>query len=267
MRSTAIPAVLVISGLDPTGGAGIQADIESIASHGCHPCPITTNLTCQNTYDIHEFNPVNPAIVAQQASTLIADIDIKAIKIGMIGSIDLIYSIRDILHNLPDIPVVLDPVLSSGNGTAVSDTQYVKTLAQELLPLTNILTPNHLEAQMIASVLGKSCNLPQECAKIILEQNTEYVFITGGHLADEQVNNTLYHDKKSPETFHWKRLAGEFHGSGCTLSASIAGLVAQNKTAMTAVIEAQEYTWQSLKHAYQIGKGQLIPNRLFWAQH
>jgi len=266
MSSTAIPAVLVISGLDPSGGAGIQADIESIASHGCHPCPVVTNLTRQNTHDIQAFGPIDPKIIEQQIKTLISDIDFSAIKIGMIGSIDLIFCIRNMLQKLPNIPVILDPVLSSGQGTAVSDTHYVKALAQELLPLTNIVTPNHLEAQMLASVLGKACNSQHECAQALLDQKTEYVFITGGHLPDEQLCNTLYQENNHPETFNWQRLPGEYHGSGCTLSASIAGLVAQNKWAMAALLEAQEYTWQSLKHAYPVGSGQLIPNRLFWAQ-
>ena len=267
MNNNKIPAVLVFSGLDPTGGAGIQADIETIASHGCHPCPIITNLTCQDTSDIAAFSPVDVKIVEKQAKTLLADIEIAAVKIGMIGNIDLVYCIRNILDTLPDVPVVLDPVLSSGAGTAVSDTQYVSALTKELLPATNILTPNHLEAKMLAGVLGENCESPEQCAKTLLAQNTEYILITGGHLPDEQVCNTLYHEKNNPESFEWQRLAGEFHGSGCTLSASIAGLVAQNKSAMTAVLEAQEYTWQSLKHAYPTGKGQLIPNRLFWAQH
>jgi len=267
MSSTAIPTVLVISGLDPTGGAGIQADIESITSHGCHPCPIVTNLTSQNTHDIQSFRPVNPQIIEQQVATLIADTKISAIKIGMIGSIELIFCIRDILQQLPQIPVILDPVLSSGRGTAVSDTSYVKALAQELLPHTNILTPNHLEAQMLANVLGKTCSSQEDCAQAILAQKTEYVFVTGGHLPGEQLCNTLYQETKSPETFIWQRLPGEYHGSGCTLSASLAGLVAQNKTAIAALLEAQEYTWQSLKHAYPVGSGQLIPNRLYWALH
>ncbi|VAW77441.1 Hydroxymethylpyrimidine phosphate kinase ThiD [hydrothermal vent metagenome] len=267
MSNNKIPSVLVISGLDPSGGAGIQADIEAIASHGCHPCPVVTNLTCQNTHDIQSFNPVNSAIIEQQVSALISDVDISAIKIGMIGSIELIYSIRDIIKTLPDIPVILDPVLSSGPGTAVSDTRYVKTLAQELLSLTNILTPNHLEAQMLANVLGKKCKTPHESAQVLLAQNTQYVFITGGHMPGEQLCNSLYQADSNPETFRWQRLPGEYHGSGCTLSASIAGLVAQNKSAITALLEAQEYTWQSLKHAYSTGSGQLMPNRLFWAQH
>ncbi len=267
MSSSAIPTVLVISGLDPTGGAGIQADIESITSHGCHPCPIVTNLTSQDTHDIRHFKPVDPKIVEQQMMTLISDTHISTIKIGMIGSIELIFCIRDLLQELPKIPVILDPVLSSGRGTAISDTHYVKTLAHELLPLTNILTPNHIEAQTLASVLGQTQSSQEDNAQTILDQKTEYVFITGGHLPGEQLHNTLYQENKNPETFSWQRLPGEYHGTGCTLSASIAGLVAQNKSAIAAILEAQEYTWQSLKHAYPIGSGQLIPNRLFWAQH
>jgi hydroxymethylpyrimidine/phosphomethylpyrimidine kinase len=106
-----------------------------------------------------------------------------------------------------------------------------------------------------------------DIAQTLLNQGCEYVLITGGHRNGDEVVNTLYQQKHSPENYRWKRLPGHYHGSGCTLASSIAGLFAQNQRSKAAIHQAQEYTWGSLRHAYSVGKGQSIPNRFFWAQN
>ncbi len=266
MPTTNIPAVLVFSGLDPSGGAGIQADIEALSSHGCHTCPVITALTEQDTVDIKNIYPVAVDKIIAQAQTVLDDIPIAAIKIGLLGNVALIYELRKLIDSYADIPIILDPILATGAGTRLADTRFISVLAQELLPATNILTPNHLEAQTIAAVLGNSSKDLRSCADTLLALECEYVLITGGHLDANEIVNTLYHLHQEEEAFRWKRLPGQFHGSGCTLAASIAGLIAQNHSPLSAILQAQEYTWESLEHAYQAGKGQLIPNRLYWTQ-
>lgn len=261
-----IPNVLVFSGLDPSGGAGIQADIETLASHGCHTCPVITALTVQDTVDIKAISPIDTQLILRQAECVLADATISAIKIGLIGNIKLINELAKFIKKAPELPVILDPILSSGGGTSIADSQYVNALVTELLPLAHFVTPNHLEAQTMAAILGCQDQSKQAIAKTILKQQCEYLLITGGHEESKVVTNILYHESEAMEKFQWQRLNGEFHGSGCTLASSIAGLIAQGHTPYNAIHEAQEYTWSSLKSAYSVGQGQLIPNRLFWAQ-
>jgi len=258
-----IPTVLVFSGLDPGGGAGIQADIEALSSQGCHACPIITALTVQDTRDVSRVSSVTPELVLEQAETLLADINIDAIKIGLVNSIEMVEVIQTILNKLTHVPVVFDPVLASGNETDLNNNETRHAFNKYILPHTTVLTPNSKEARLLAP----ETDTLDACAVALLDKGCEYVLITGAHEPSEKVCNTLYNNHRKPETFQWPRLEGEFHGSGCTLAASIAGLLAHGNDPMSAVHEAQEYTWQSLKQSYMIGRGQSIPNRFFWAKN
>ncbi len=259
--SQRIPAVLIFSGLDPSGGAGIQADIEALASQGCHACPIITTLTIQDTSDVSSTVTVDPQMIYEQATTILNDINVAAIKIGLIDSTDSVEAIRSILSDHSDIPVILDPVLASGANSELNNAEVQNAIRELLLPHTTVLTPNSKEARLLApqaDTLGA-------CAMSLLDDGCEFVLITGTHEPTEKVTNTLYSNHRKLEEFHWERLQGEHHGSGCTLASSIAGLLAQGNEPFSAMHEAQEYTWQSLKNGYRIGKGQYIPNRFFWA--
>ena len=258
-----IPAVLVFSGLDPSGGAGIQADIEALASHGCHACPIVTTLTTQDTLDVKNTTAVDASLLYDQACTLLNDVDVAAIKIGLVDNAGVITAIHSILNTHADIPVILDPVLSSGADTSLNSDEVQSAIIEKLLPLTTILTPNSKEAYQLAT----GANTLDACARSMLDQGSEFVLITGAHEPTEDVCNALYNEQGLLEKFNWPRLQGEHHGSGCTLASSIAGLLAQGNEPLTAIHEAQEYTWQCLKQAYHVGKGQSIPNRFFWASN
>ncbi len=257
--------MLVFSGLDPSGGAGIQADIETLASHGCHACPIVTNLTVQDTVDIKVSSNVDVNLIIKQAECISADSDIAAIKIGLLGNTKLILELSSFIQNLAGVPVILDPILASGNGSSLVDSDTVRAMINYLLPYVHFLTPNHLEAQTLASVLGCQSTSYKDIAEVLLAQQCEYVLITGGHENSAEITNVLFHADKPAEQYQWQRLPGEYHGTGCTLSSSIAGLVAQGHVPLSAVHQAQEFTWSSLKKAYSIGQGQYIPNRFFWA--
>jgi hydroxymethylpyrimidine/phosphomethylpyrimidine kinase len=253
---------MAFAGLDPTGGAGIQADIETLASHGCHACPVITTTTVQDTNDVKRFVPQDAMLIIEQARAVLEDIPIAAFKLGLLGSVKIIEAIHTILQDYPELPVVLDPVLSSGAGTALSDTDIMDAMSSLLLNHTTILTPNSLEARKLAATAD---NL-SACSMELLEKGCEFVLITGTHENTTDVVNTLYGNNRMLEEFKWQRLPGSYHGSGCTLASSIAGLLAQGHEPLTAVHEAQEYTWETLKHGYRIGMGQSVPGRLFWAQ-
>ena len=257
-----IPVVMCFSGLDATGGAGIQADIEAIISMGAHPSPIITALTVQDTTGLHRYQASDALLSMEQARAVLEDMPVHAIKVGMLGSIDQIEVLSTVLTDYPDIPVVLDPVLSAGSGGALLEDDAETALCELLLPMTTLITPNSEEARRLAP----EADTLDACAQELMAYGCEHVLITGTHEATQHVENRLYSNQRLMEIFSWERLAHSYHGSGCTLAASIAGLLANGLEPFTAINEAQEYTWQSLQHAYRIGMGQLIPNRLFWAR-
>lgn len=254
------PVVLVFAGLDPTGGAGLSADIEAIISQGCHAAPIATALTVQNTHNVLGVGQVDAMLVIEQARALLDDMPIGVIKIGMLGSVAMVEAIHSLLRDVPQIPVVLDPVLRAGGGGDLANGELIDAMRELLIPQTTILTPNSPEARRLAP---DADNL-SACALSLLEQGSEYVLITGTHEPTKDVENLLFGGHRLLETYTWPRLPGSYHGSGCTLAASIAGLLAQGQEPMSAIHQAQDYTWQTLEQAYRLGTGQMIPNRLFW---
>lgn len=257
-----IPVVMVFSGNDPSGGAGIQADIESLVSHGCHTAPVITTLTIQDTEDVVGYTPIHGGLIEEQARVVLEDIPVAAFKLGLLASVEAVEAIHAILTDYPDIPVVLDPVMASGNGTMITEGDVIEAVSDLLLPQATLITPNSLEARALAP----EADTLEACAMALLDRGSEFVLITGTHEDTEKVENRLYTNHRLIETFSWDRLKGNFHGSGCTLAASIAGLLAQGMEPFSASHEAQEYTWQSLHEAYRIGMGQKLPNRLFWAR-
>lgn len=261
-QQSTVPVVMVFSGNDPSGGAGIQADIEALISHGCHTAPVITALTVQDTQDVIGYTPLDSALIVEQARAVLEDMPIAAFKLGLLASSEAVEAVHSILHDYPDIPVVMDPVLSSGSGTVIADDDAIDAMVELLLPQATVLTPNSLEAR----ILAPEADSLDACAMALLARGTEFVLITGTHENTPQVINTLYANNRVMESFTWDRLEGGFHGSGCTLAASIAGLLAQGLEPFTAIHEAQEYTWQALSEGYRIGMGQRIPNRLFWAR-
>ncbi len=255
------PVVFSFSGHDPSGGAGIQADIETVASHHCHSVGVITALTEQDTRNVKKLLPQAPEDIISQAETLLADLPIDVFKIGLIGHHDTAAAIHSVLTQYPSIPVVLDPILAAGGGTNLSNNDLIKVIIDLLLPQTTVLTPNSEEARKLTGLTDLT-----ECGLKLLEQGCQYVLITGTHETSPIVSNLLFHDNRLWETYNWDRLPASYHGSGCTLAASIAALIAQGLAPLQAIQEAQEYTWSSLRDGFQPGTGQHIPNRFFWLE-
>ncbi|MGD8926612.1 MAG: hydroxymethylpyrimidine/phosphomethylpyrimidine kinase, partial [Thioalkalispiraceae bacterium] len=245
-----------------TGGAGIQADIEAINSMGAHPAPVITAHTVQNTSDVLRFESSDPILLVEQARAILDDMKVAAFKLGMLGDVKIIEAVHTILNDYPELPVVFDPVLAAGGGNKLTDDENIDVIRSLILPLTTILTPNSIEARKLAP----AADTLNACASALQDDGCEYVLITGAHEQDKDVVNRLYNNHRVMETFHWQRLEHEYHGSGCTLAASIAGLLAHGLEPFSAINEAQNYTWQSLASAYPLGQGQWIPNRFFWAR-
>lgn len=260
--SSTKPSVLCFSGHDPSGGAGIQADIETIISHHCHGCSVITALTEQDTRNVRKLIPQKPEDIISQARTILEDIPVKVFKIGLIGHVETARAIHTILNEHPHIPVILDPVLAAGGGSRLSNNELIEAIVDLMLPCTTILTPNSEEAKILAADQDDL----EHCGLNLLENGCDFVLITGTHEDTPHVTNQLFHDHQCVESYTWDRLPFSYHGSGCTLAASIASLTAHSLDPLTAIMEAQEYTWNALNSAVKPGQGQHLPNRLFWMQ-
>jgi len=253
------PCVLVFAGADPSGGAGIQADIEAIATLGGHALPVVTALTVQDNDRVFSVHPVATELVQRQAQVLLDKIAIAAVKIGIVGNRAnaqaIAQSIAFLRTRQPDFPVVLDPVLASGHGDALTPEHALNAIAP-LLTMATLITPNLPEA---AALCAGQTDL-QAQAEILLRA-CPHVLIKGGHArAQEPVVNRWF-SREASRTWTWPRLPGEFHGSGCTLAAAMAVLLAHGQAVEDALDLAQVYCQEALESSYAIATGQRIPNR------
>lgn len=263
-----LPIVLVFAATDPSGGAGIQADILTLSSMGCHPLSVITAVTIQDTMGVEDVLPIDAEWVADQARCVLEDMPVAVFKVGLLGSVEAIAAIAEVVSDYPDIPLVLDPVLASGRGDELASEDMISAMRELLIPQTTLITPNSLEARRLAQDDSNENDDPDlsECALRLLNLGCEYVLVTGTHENTAQVVNTLYDQQGVVRTDSWQRLPGIFHGSGCTLASAVAATIANGLGVPEAVRDAQEFTWQTLKFAYRTGMGQLIPDRLFWAR-
>ena len=256
------PTVLVFAGLDPSGGAGIAADILAIAAQGAHALPIVTALTVQDNDRVFEVQAVDAALLLRQAQALMGKMAIHAVKIGIPGSAANAAAIAGVIVQLrrdhPGLPVVLDPVLASGHGDLLCVDDAVRALAP-LLPVTTVIVPNGPEASCltnVADVAGQAATLQA--------QGCGHVLLTGGHGAGSSVVNRWFGaEEEGPgQEWHWPRLPGEFHGSGCTLAAAIAARLALGQALPDALAAAQAWCHAALAQAYAVAPGQLMPRRI-----
>jgi len=261
------PLVLVFSASDPSSGAGMQADILTLASLGCHALSALTALTVQDTVGVQSVHPVAAELLEQQARTVLEDMPVSAFKIGMLGSVENVLAVAEIIADYPEIPLIFDPVLASGRGDELSSEDVISAMREMLLPQTTLLTPNAPEARRLAeSDEDEGEPSIDVCAQRLIEMGAQYVLITGTHENTPQVVNTLYGADGVIRRDTWERLPGSYHGSGCTLASAIAGCIAGGASVEDAVRDAQDYTWQTLANGFRAGMGQFIPDRFFWAR-
>ena len=268
------PVVLTFAATDPSSGAGLQADILALASIGCHPLSVVTGVTVQDTVGVESIMPLEADWVNDQARAILEDVQIAAFKLGLLGSVENIAVIAEIVADYPDVPLIIDPILTSGRGDELANEEMQAAMCELLFPQATLITPNSLEARRLAfyedtdEILHTSLD---ESAIRLLEMGAEYVLITGTHERSHDVVNSLYGTNNNGasgliKAYHWERLAGSYHGSGCTLTSAIAACLAHGLSMEEAIQEAQEYTWQTLKNAFRPGMGQFIPDRFFWAR-
>jgi|SRR5687768_5125085 len=243
------PLVLTFAASDPTGGAGLQADLLTLAALGCHPLSVLTGFTVQDTRGVELLESLPAALVARQARTLLAESRVAAFKVGVLGSADNARAVAAIAAEHPNVPLVLDPVLASGRGDRLASEEVSGALLESLVPRATVVTPNTFEA---AGLGGR---------QRLLDLGCRYVLVTGTHDETPEVINRLYDVRGLVREDRWKRLPGSYHGSGCTLASAIAAALAKGRNVPEAVREAQQFTWRALAAGFRTGAGQSLPNR------
>lgn len=246
--------VLTIAGSDCSGGAGIQADLKTMAAHGVYGMSAITALTAQNTTGVYDVMEVEPAFVAKQIDCIFQDIEPDAVKIGMVASKEIINVIADKMKEYKVENLVVDPVMVATSGSSLILDDAMEVLCNELLPLAKVITPNLMEAEKI---LGKKIASEQEMEEAAKELSHKFgvgVLIKGGHFG-EDANDILY----TKDTSYWmkgKRIVNpNTHGTGCTLSSAIASNLACNKDLQESVKEAKEYISGAIAENINLGKG------------
>lgn len=243
------PAVLAFAASDPTGGAGVQADLLTLAALGCHPLSVITALTAQDTHGVEAMQPVDAGWVTRQARRVLADIPVAAFKLGVLGSAENAAAIAEIASAHANVPLVVDPVLASARGDSLAADDVLSALRKRILPLATLATPNLPEAERLGGV------------KAILQAGCRYVLVTGTHADTPEVVNRLHDASGVVAEARWRRLPGSYHGSGCTLASAAAAYLAHGKEMLEAVRLAQAFTWNALEAAFRPGGGQFIPRR------
>ena len=247
--SSPLPLVLTFAASDPTGGAGLQADLLTLAALGCHPLSVVTALTVQDTRGVASLDAVDAALVERQAAALLAELKVAAFKLGVLGSEANVRAVAAIVASHPRVPLVVDPVLASGRGDPLASEALIASLLELIMPRATLATPNSVEARRLGG------------ERALLARGCRYVLVTGTHEATSDVANTLYDASGKVREDRWPRLPGSYHGSGCTLASACAANLAHGVPMADAVRAAQEFTWQSLSAGFRPADGQFIPWR------
>lgn len=261
-----LPVVLAIAGLDPSGGAGIQADIQALTALRCHCTSVISTHTAQDSQQLHKSYPVAAEILDHQLRILEADFHFSAIKLGALGSAAnaavVAQCIQRIATTTPSIPVILDPVLKASSGGALGDEALLQSLLNEVIPHCTLITPNEPE---LGELTGETST---QSAAIKLAKLGPSVLVTGGHNRDvdyNTLNNRLVvgaHQPDEPKNWTIKLIEGEFRGTGCTFSSAIAGYIAKGLPVIQAIEKAQLFVSYTLKNAYSVRSGQRVPLRI-----
>lgn len=257
-----IPNVLSIAGSDPSGGAGIQADLKTFSALGCYGMAVITSLTAQNTQGVTGVVDVPPAFVKQQIDTIFEDIDVSAVKIGMLSNTEIMEAVADALEQHKPPFIILDPVMVATSGDSLITSDAVETLKKRLIPMADLITPNIPEAEKL---MRKAVIDMEVAAENLCDLGCQAALIKGGHLKGEVMRDVLF-SKGLVKVFETTRIeTNNTHGTGCTLSSAITAYVAHGYPIDKACESAKNYITEALRNADQlsVGKGHGPTNHLY----
>ncbi|MDP3560237.1 MAG: bifunctional hydroxymethylpyrimidine kinase/phosphomethylpyrimidine kinase [Legionellaceae bacterium] len=259
MKNSQLACVVSIAGTDPSGGAGIQADIKAISATGAYAASVITALVAQNTQGVQAIQEIPADFVRQQMHSVFSDLDVQAVKIGMLHDARIIEVIADEIAQLKPAHVVFDPVMVAKDGSVLLDLDTISLLKQRLLSTISLITPNLFEAEHLLGARIASLSDMEAAAKRIGEHFKIHVLIKGGHLDGKQSSDILYncHTQES-HWLHAERVSTKnTHGTGCSLSAAIASYLAQGFSLYESINSAKQYLTQAIQSGatQHIGQG------------
>lgn len=250
-----IERVLTIAGSDSSGGAGIQADLKTMAALGSYGLSAITAITVQNTQGVFGIQAIDADIVARQIRVVVEDIGVDAVKIGMLFSKPVIQAVKQELTRLEGIPVVLDPVMRAKGGAPLLDPAAEDALRQDLVPLALVVTPNVPEAEALVGFPVRDETDMRRAARTLAHQGVPYVLVKGGHMTGQAARDLLWHEGQEQWLSAPRIATIHTHGTGCTLSSAIAVFLARGQTVPEAVAHAKAYVTGAIEHAPGFGHG------------
>jgi len=259
--SVSWPVVLSIAGFDPSSGAGIAADLKTLAAHGCYGVAAITALTIQNTQGVTALYPTEPAVLRDTVAALLTDGRVKAIKVGMVANQANAEVVSEILESNAALPSVLDPVFRSSSGRDLADAPCQEYVREQLIKRASVITPNLFEASALTGLRVENQEAMKAAARKLVEMGARAVVVTGGHL-DKAID--VFFDGSALEVFTGDRVKPEnTHGTGCTFSSAIAANLALGRQLRDAVVLAKAYVTEAIRKAYIVGPGRVPLNHLY----
>lgn len=259
MTSATISNIASIAGVDPSGGAGVLADVKTISALGGYACACVTALTAQNTQGVSGVLPIAPEFVVRQIDALWSDVRIDATKIGMLGAGSVITAVADRLRHWRAMNVVLDPVMVAKSGDSLLEKSDVGVLREALLPLANVLTPNLPEAGALLETRAadsiKEMTRAAERLHALMGSGERWIYLKGGHLPGSNATDLLFNGDRMIELRGEKISTKNTHGTGCTLSSALATLLPQISDVPEAARRAKSYVTNALANADQLTVG------------
>lgn len=246
--------VLSIAGSDCSGGAGIQADLKTFSAHGVFGMSVIVSVVAENTSRVIDIQNIAPDIIEKQIDAVFEDIDVDAVKIGMLSGAECMRAVARKMRQYKPKNIVVDPVMYAKNGCPLMDMRAIDTLIGEIIPLADILTPNIPEAEMIAEMKILSVDDMEQAARKICGMGSEAAVVKGGHATGNALD--VLFDKDGIYHFETARIdTKNTHGTGCTFSSAIASELAKGRSVREVVERAKNYVTTAIKHSLSIGKG------------
>jgi hydroxymethylpyrimidine/phosphomethylpyrimidine kinase len=249
------PIVLTIAGADPSGGAGIQADLKAIEASGGYGASAITAITVQNTLGVRRVRTVEPDLVREQVRAVMDDLEVAAVKSGMLGGWGNVAVIADLLREWRPRPYVLDPVVASGDGFRLLDDAAVERLKQRLVPLATLLTPNVDDVRALSGRVIRSVGEAEQAGRELLELGCEAVLVKGGHLREETASDVLVSSSGTRVFSNGRLDSPHTHGTGCVYAAAIATRLARGFPLEEAIARAKALVTDSIRHGLRLGAG------------
>lgn len=263
------PLLLCFAPTDPSGAAGIQADVLTGASLGCHVLSVLTGLSIQDTAGVEDLQTMAPEFIDDQARCLLEDMTVQAFKVGSLYSPEAVSAVAQVVADYPDVPLVVHlgtEVVDGDEAAREAADDTIAAIFELLLPQADVVVVDHrrLEHWFAEELLPKSD--AENAVQALLACGPQHAFVTGVPHAGGAPVNVLAGSDPQAEAWSWRRLPGSFHGAGSTLAAALAALLAGGAELRQAVIDAQQFTRRSLEAGFQPGMGRTLPDRMFWTR-